>query len=557
MRYYFLVVLFCLPLAVISFAEVPQLLSFQGHLTDTTGRIVPDGNYNLTFRIYDVSTGGTSLWSESHPVVLVSGGYCNVLLGSVSTLPIALFDGSDRWVAVQVGTDAEMSPRQQITSVGYAFRSASVDEVNWDEITDIPDDLLDGDDIGIPALHVSSIPFFITDTVAFIQGANMTLTQLGNTITFSSTGGGGDCDTANFSYFADSSHWAEYAENIEWENILNIPVDIADGDDIDTFIADWDSIRNMPLDMTDGDGLGLQSIRIVGASWITDSILLMEGSHIKLNQSGYTITIEAYDSMVSYWDSLRNIPPGFADGTDDDDLSDNSVGDLSDVDASGLTIGQVLIWNGTTWIPGYVDSTGYTLFADTSNWTLHVDWDSIVNMPPDIADGDNIDTMVAYWDSLRNIPIGLSDGDDIDTSIADWDSIVNIPPDIADGDDVDDADADSTNELIIGQSWNDSTNTITYTDAGGDHDVVITGFMESTTDNWVDESGDDMTGTLNFNGVGNDITTSGTEHLALMPGGNVGIGTTSPTEKLEVDGNVKINDKIYSASGNVIIVIGH
>jgi len=42
-------------------ATMPSTLSYQGVLQDGAGNPVPDGNYSLTFRIYSVSTGGTSL----------------------------------------------------------------------------------------------------------------------------------------------------------------------------------------------------------------------------------------------------------------------------------------------------------------------------------------------------------------------------------------------------------------------------------------------------------------------------------------------------------------
>lgn len=69
-------------------------------------------------------------------------------------------------------------------------------------------------------------------------------------------------------------------------------------------------------------------------------------------------------------------------------------------------------------------------------------------------------------------------------------------------------------------------------------------FMLSGADNWVDETGDTMSGTLN---VPENGLTAGTDQLVLSSS-NVGIGTPSPGEKLEVQGNVKV-----SGGGNGII----
>jgi hypothetical protein len=45
-------------------------------------------------------------------------------------------------------------------------------------------------------------------------------------------------------------------------------------------------------------------------------------------------------------------------------------------------------------------------------------------------------------------------------------------------------------------------------------------------------------------GISNDAD----DHIALMPSGNVGIGTITPTKKLEVNGDVKINGTVTSSS---------
>ena len=98
--------------------EVPEEINYQGVLTDPTGDVVPDDNYDITFRLYDIPTGGVPLWSATQSVA-THGGLFNVLL----PIPPLHFDGSDRWLGLEVDSDGEMVPRQQIASVPHAYRS--------------------------------------------------------------------------------------------------------------------------------------------------------------------------------------------------------------------------------------------------------------------------------------------------------------------------------------------------------------------------------------------------------------------------------------------------
>lgn len=103
-------------------AGAPMLIGYQGRLTDpTTGQPEPDGNYSMAFKIYDAETGGTLIWSETQ-TVSVSGGLFNVLLGSVTSLSAPVFDGTDRWLEVEVAGEI-LTPRQRIVSVGYAIQA--------------------------------------------------------------------------------------------------------------------------------------------------------------------------------------------------------------------------------------------------------------------------------------------------------------------------------------------------------------------------------------------------------------------------------------------------
>jgi len=53
-----------------------------------------------------------------------------VLLGSatVGGIPESVFSATNRWLGIIVGNDSEMSPRQQLVSVPYAYRAGQADE---------------------------------------------------------------------------------------------------------------------------------------------------------------------------------------------------------------------------------------------------------------------------------------------------------------------------------------------------------------------------------------------------------------------------------------------
>lgn len=107
-------------------AAVPHLINYQGKLTDTSGSPL-NGSYDITFRIYDAETAGNLLWEETQPGVVVSKGLLSTLLGSVTALNIP-FD-KPYYLEIKVGSEV-MTPRQRITSAGYAIRAEKADSVD-------------------------------------------------------------------------------------------------------------------------------------------------------------------------------------------------------------------------------------------------------------------------------------------------------------------------------------------------------------------------------------------------------------------------------------------
>lgn len=116
--------------------DISRLVPFQGRLHGSNNTPVTDGTYDITFYIYDTPTGGTALWSETHPKVSVIHGYVNVLLGAINPLDnedyqtgSPKYDKSNtlvdfttqKFLGISVEGGAEMFPRSQLVPSFHAF----------------------------------------------------------------------------------------------------------------------------------------------------------------------------------------------------------------------------------------------------------------------------------------------------------------------------------------------------------------------------------------------------------------------------------------------------
>ena len=104
-------------------AQVPQRLNYQGYLTNTSSAPISNPSLSIVFKIYNVPVGGSALFTEIQTVP-VTNGLFNVILGTNSALTLP-FD-VQYYLGVTVGADAEMTPRQALTSSPYALNAATV-----------------------------------------------------------------------------------------------------------------------------------------------------------------------------------------------------------------------------------------------------------------------------------------------------------------------------------------------------------------------------------------------------------------------------------------------
>ncbi len=135
---------------------INQQINFQGRLLNAQGAVVPDGFYNVQFKIYQDGDGlsvgnttgspaGSLRWTESHlnqagKGVQVKNGFMSVQLGSVTAFGSSVDWNQDTlWISMNVGNtngtctpftscggDGEMIPMKRLSSTPYAMNAGQL-----------------------------------------------------------------------------------------------------------------------------------------------------------------------------------------------------------------------------------------------------------------------------------------------------------------------------------------------------------------------------------------------------------------------------------------------
>lgn len=147
-------------------ADISPYIGYQGVLRDAVGNPVPDGDYTITFRIYNIEVNGLPIWIETQTLP-VEDGILNAHLGAVSSLGALAFD-EPYWLGMSIGGDPELAPRTEFTTVPYAARSGYANEAGEDG-----DWSISGDDITHDVGCVSIGPSSSTAKLNVLTGDEM------------------------------------------------------------------------------------------------------------------------------------------------------------------------------------------------------------------------------------------------------------------------------------------------------------------------------------------------------------------------------------------------
>lgn len=127
--------------------SVPYRLNYQGKLTDSSNNVKADGHYNMRFRLFSTSSGGSALWTETHDVaggnfVDLKNGLFNVQLGGITALSPSLFASQPLYLEIELPTpgtatssspswtEGAMTPRHTLTAAPYAMNADTIDGID-------------------------------------------------------------------------------------------------------------------------------------------------------------------------------------------------------------------------------------------------------------------------------------------------------------------------------------------------------------------------------------------------------------------------------------------
>lgn len=170
---------------VIAAEGINRTINFQGKIVAADGTNVANSSYDIEFKIYSVSSGGTALWTETRTAgdqITVTDGIFHVALGEVTAFSTLVdFNSDTLYLGVNFNGDGEMTPRIRLSAVPYAFNAEKVAGLT---VTNTTGTLTIPDATTIAFSGANDLTFTTTGTTAVTLPTTGTLATLAGTETF-------------------------------------------------------------------------------------------------------------------------------------------------------------------------------------------------------------------------------------------------------------------------------------------------------------------------------------------------------------------------------------
>lgn len=360
------VIILALFIGATAFGDVPDLINYQGYLSDDVGYPITDPALDMEFSLWDDASNTDpihqlwiEIWDSGTSEVSVIDGYCSVLLGSYEPFESLFDDHDDLWLEIVVNGET-LTPRKRIASTAYAQRTKGITVKDGDVGigTDTPSASLEIERSGTATFELTSTispngrsyrfgtgpagALWVIDRAENVR--RLIIDSNGNVDIGTSEVGGSDLTVyGDLIVSGTVTGGTVTATSVPWLGITGIPDGFADGTDdgieseSDPTVAasvkdgvDFSELSGAATDAQIPDDITITEADPTVAASVKDGVDFSELSGAATDvQIPNNVTIyyaaSAGTASATPWSGVTGMPGGFSDGTDDEGTADYGI----------------------------------------------------------------------------------------------------------------------------------------------------------------------------------------------------------------------------------------